>query len=98
MTELDVYCDVLTQMGFHAERIYSKYRNTFNDVTVYSNRWKGLFDIHEDTPNGCFVNMWVPIDNTNIKKVLTRFNLKYIASTQDKYDGINKLFKITLRE
>ncbi len=95
---LDTYASILTDMGFHVERTYPQYTSTFNDLTVYSSRWKGLFDIDEDTQNGCYITMWVPIEDKNIKKVLTRFNLEYIASVKDKHDTVFKIFKMTLRD
>ena len=99
MIVLDTYSSILTEMGFHVERTYQRYKNTFNDVTVYSNRWKGLFDIDENSQDGCcYITMWVPIEDKNIKKVLTRFNLEYIAFIKDKYDTVFKIFKMTLRD
>lgn len=99
MIVLDTYASILTEMGFHVERTYPQYTSTFNDVTVYSNRWKGLFDIDENSQDGCcYVSMWVPIEDTNIKKVLTRFNLEYIMCVKDKHNTVFKFFKMTLRD
>lgn len=97
MIVLDTYASILTEMGFHVERTYPQYTSTFSDVTVYSNRWKGLFDIDENQ-DGCYISMWVPVEDKNIKKVLTRFNLEYIMSIKDKYDIVFKIFKMTLRD
>lgn len=99
MIVLDTYASILTEMGFHVERTYTRYKNTFNDVTVYSNRWKGLFDIDENSRDGCcYIFMWVHIEDTNIKKVLTRFNLEYIMCVKDRHDTVFKIFKMTLRD
>lgn len=97
MIVLDTYASILTEMGFYVERTYKRYINDFSDVTVYSNRWKGLFDIDENQ-DGCYISMWVPIEDKNIKKVLTRFNLEYIMCVKDKHNTVFKIFKMTLRD
>ena len=99
MIVLDTYASILTEMGFHVEKTYQRYKNIFNDVTVYSRRWKGLFDIAENTQDGCcYIYMWITIEDKNIQKILTRFNLEYIAFIKDRYGTIYKIFKMTLRD